>query len=139
MKKIFLIIIATLSIIETSFSQIKITNATCQKTFGGMGGIFKQYVIDFKNKKNANVEMDSVKSIADTMKINCSFNKNENGSYKISFRQSLKSPKKCKTCPDVSPKQTNLTKGVVVYYRRGEKKSFFKVTKFKQLPDIYAP
>ncbi|MBI4929193.1 MAG: hypothetical protein HY841_00400 [Bacteroidetes bacterium] len=139
MKKFFLIIIVTLSGIETSFSQIKIINTTCQKTFGGMGGIFKQYVIEFKNKTNAKVEVDSVKSIADTVKINCSFNKTENESYKISFGQSLKSQEKCKTCPDVSPKQSDLTKGVIVYYRRGEKKSSFKMTKFKQLPDIYAP
>ena len=48
MKKLFLLLV-TLSVVEASFSQ-KVTKATQQKTFAGMGGVFMNYVIEFKNK-----------------------------------------------------------------------------------------
>jgi hypothetical protein len=138
MKNFFLIAVA-LGAAELSFSQIKITNTAMQKMYGGMGGIFMNYYIDFKSKKNVKIEIDSVKSIADASAIKFSFYQTDAGLYKISFSQPLKGPEKCKTCPQVIPKQYNLTKGVKVYYRIGDKKSFFAVRKFKQLPDFYAP
>ena len=97
------------------------------------------YNIEFKNKKSADIKIDSVKSIADTSSVKFYFKEKEKKIHEIHFGQLLSKPEKCRTCPDVNPKISDLTKGVVVYYRRGNKKSFFRVTKFEQLSDINAP
>ena len=129
-----------------SFSQIKITKATGQVIVGGMGGVTKHYIVEFsvrspsdKNKTTAEVTIDSVKSIADSGKLDFYLDKNEQETYKITFIQALRQPPKCRTCIDTSPKNIDLTKGVIIYYKRGEKKSSFKVKKFKELPDVMMP
>lgn len=139
MKKLFLFLIVTLSVAEVSFSQIKIVKATKQKTFGGMGGVFMNYTIGFKNKTADSIVVDSVKTIADTAEIRFYFNKTEKAYCELAFGYALSKSEKCKTCPDVIPKQSNLTKGVIAYYRRGNGKHFFKVKKFKQLEDLKLP
>lgn len=139
MKNFFLTFISLVCIAQLSFSQTKIRNATSQKTFGGMGGVTMTYRIEIKNKTSAQVEIDSVKSIADTTKADFNFLKNENGFYEIVLVTALAKPEKCRTCRDVNPKSINLTKGAIVYYRKGGKQSFFKVKKFRQLPDIFMP
>ena len=139
MKKLFLLAVVTLSIVEASFSQVKITKATKQKTFGGMGGVFMNYTIGFKNKSADSIVIDSIKTIADKSLISVSFNKTEKAHCEFVFSYALAAPAKCKTCPDVTPKQSNMTKGIIVFYRRGEKKSSFKATKFKQLEDLKLP
>ncbi|MFH1004057.1 MAG: hypothetical protein V1781_00945 [Bacteroidota bacterium] len=138
MKSIFSLILILL-ISELVFGQIKIIKATSQRTFAGIGGIFMNYNIEFKNKKSVQVEVDSVKSIADTSAVKFYFKKKEKKFYEIHFGQLLSQPEKCRTCPDINLKIFDLTKGVIIYYRKGEEKSFFKVTKFRQLPDIKAP
>ena len=123
-----------------SLSQVKITKATQQKTFGGMGGVFMNYNIDFESKKKSLIEIDSVISIADSTSINFSFTRID-PCCKIQLVLScmLANSHKCKTCPDATPKQSDLTKGAIVYYKGGKEKHFFKVTKFKQLPDLRTP
>ena len=139
MKKIILLAVI-LSVVEASFSQIKITKATQQKTWAGMGGIFMNYLIEFNGTKNIKIEIDSIKTIADTSEVKFGFTKFEPCcKNQISFGYALSSPAKCKTCPDVTPKQQNLTKGVIIYYRKGEKKGTMKVKKFKLLPDLRTP
>ena len=137
MKKIISIIALICFVTPFSFCQVKVLKATHQKMFGGMGGITMHYTIDLKSK--AEVKIDSVKSIADTLKVDFQFNKNEKGIYEIAFLQALKQPEKCKTCIDTTPKNANLTKGVMIYYKKGEKKLSHKVKKFKQLADLMMP
>ena len=140
MKKLFLILFITLSAAEASFSQVKRTKATQQKIFAGIGGVFMNYLIEFKNPTGVMIEVDSIKSIADSSEVKFSFTrfapccKNQ-----IAFVYALSKPEKCKTCPDVTPKQSNLTKGVIIYYSKGEKKFVLKVKKFKLLPDLRTP
>ncbi|MEK6615362.1 MAG: hypothetical protein AABZ32_04510 [Bacteroidota bacterium] len=133
------IIIATLCIAGTTFSQVKIVKASKQKTFGGIGGIFMNYTVGFKNKSADSIVIDSVRTIADTSLISVYYNKTEKAYYEFAFSYALSAPAKCRTCPNVIPKQSNLTKGIIVYYLRGEKKLFFRVKKFRQLPDIMLP
>ena len=145
MKNLFFIIIVLLSIVEVSFSQIKIINATNQKTLGSMDGITINYFIEFKTKKSAGIKIDSVKGIADELPIEYTSIKNDNGYYVISFGQDLKKPEKCPTCRDVGRKQSNLTKGVIIFYKKIDRKpssnktASFKVKKIKQLPDMTNP
>jgi hypothetical protein len=140
MKKSFLIIVALLSIVEMSFSQVKIINATNQKTFGGMGGITMKYFIEFRSNTSIDIVIDSVKSISDRLRIEYDLTKNDKGYYVINFRQSLKKSAKCATCRDVNAKQSDVSKGVIIYYKKSNKKSAsFKVKKFTPLPDVTQP
>ena len=139
MKKIILLAVI-LSVVEVSFSQMKITKATQQKTFAGMGGIFMNYIVVFNSKSSNKIEIDSVKTIADTTDIKFGFTRMEPCcKNEISFSYGISTSTKCKTCPDATPKPFNTTKGVIVYYHNGEKKNNFKVKKFKQLPDLRLP
>jgi len=138
MKKLFLLAVVTLSVVEASFSQ-KVTKATNQKTFGGMGGVFMNYVVGFKNKTTDSLVIDSVKTIADKSLLSVSFNKTKKAYCEFVFSYALVAPAKCKTCPDATPKQSNMAKGIIIYYRKGNKKSSFKVTKFAQMPDLRLP
>ena len=123
-----------------SFSQIKVSKATQQKTFGGMGGVFMNYVIDFNNKGPDKIEIDSVKTAADSSVIQFGFTRFDPCcKHEISFSYALSPPAKCRTCPDTASKQQNTTKGVIVYYRKGDKKLSMKVKKFKRLPDLMLP
>ena len=139
MKKIVVFVWITFCLLTSAYSQLKIISSTKQKTYGGMGGIFMNYTIEFKGKTSAIVEIDSIKSLADFSEIKFSFTRYVPCCNKIVFGYALAASERCRTCPDVTPKPLNLTKGVIVYYRRGEKKSSFKMTKFKQLEDIKAP
>ena len=133
-KKIITLSFAALCLLPSAFCQIKIVKATSQKTIAGMGGVYMSYVIEFKEKKNKTVEIDSVKTIADAAVLN--FSPNKNG---LTFRIALAPPAKCKTCVETTPPQSNLTKGVIVYGKRDGKKSTFKVKKFAQLEDVMMP
>lgn len=139
MKKILVFIFIAFCLLPSAFCQVKITKATLQKTVEGMGGVFMNYVIEFKNKTPDQVEADSVKSMADSAKLDFNFRKSEKGYYEITFRQALVKSEKCKTCRDVNPKNSNLIEGVIIYCRRGEKKYVVKVKKFKQLADLNIP
>ena len=140
MKKLFLISAVLFSLSEAAFSQVKIIKATNQKVLGGMGGINMNYFIEFKTKAAVEVEVDSVKCIADGSRMEYTFIKNDKGYYVISFSQGLKRPVKCATCRDVDPKQPNPTKGVVIYYKKNKiKPASFKLKKFTQLPDLNMP
>ena len=139
MKK-FILLAVILSVVQVSFSQMKITKATQQKTFAGMGGVFMNYFIDFKSKSPGKIEVDSVKTIADTTDIKFGFTRMEPCcKNEISFSYGISQSPKCKTCPDATPKPFNTTKGVIIYYHNGEKKKNFKVKKFKKLPDLRLP
>ena len=81
-------------------------------------------------------EVDSVKSVADLSKLDFNFTKNENGSSEITFVVALAKPEKCRTCRDTDPNIPDLAKGIIVYYKIGEKRSSFKATRFRQLADI---
>lgn len=139
MKKMLILILFFLSA-EVGFGQIKIINATCQKKFGETGGVTMNYFIEFKTKNSTDIEIDSVKGIADSLQIEYTSIKNDKGHYIISFSQDLRKPEKCATCRDITKPQSNLTKGVIVYYKKTDKKSSshktasFKVKKFKELP-----
>ena len=50
MKKIFLLFLFACYLMPITYSQVKIINATEQKTFAGMGGVFVNYLIQFKSK-----------------------------------------------------------------------------------------
>ncbi len=134
MKKIILALFVMLGAAGVSFAQMQIITAASQKTIAGINGVAMKYTIVFQDKKNAAIEVDSVKSIADKSPMTFYVNKNE-----ITFGFSLLPPEKCKTCVDTTPVQPNLTKGVVIYYKRGEKKSRCKVKKFMQLEDKLGP
>src|ERR1017187_1407417 len=85
MRNLSFVILILFCIIESSFSQVKIINATCQKTFGNLGGITMNYFIEFKTKNSTNVKIDSVKGVADKLSVEYSSIKNDNGYYVISF------------------------------------------------------
>lgn len=139
-KKILLVIFVMLGTDEVSFSQIKILKATQQKTFAGMGGVFMNYLVEFNRPKNSMIEVDSVFSIADSSSIKFGYTKFEPCcKNQVTFGYVLSGPAKCKTCPDMIPNQPNLTKGIILYCRKGEKKIVLKVKKFKQLPDLRTP
>lgn len=124
---------------QLCFAQ-KITKATQQKTFAGMGGVFMNYLVEFKSPKGIMTEIDSVISVADASSIKFGFTRFDPCcKNQISFGYALSQSPKCKTCPDVAAKQQNITKGVMIYGRKGEKKFVLKVKKFKQLPDLYLP
>ena len=98
------------------------------------------YIIVFNSKASDKMEIDSVKTIADTTDIKFGFTRMEPCcKNEISFSYGISSSPKCKTCPDATPKPFNTTKGVIIYYHNGEKKNNFKVKKFKQLPDLKLP
>lgn len=132
--KIILVIYVMLSMVNASFSQMQIVKSASQKTIAGANGVLMKYTIEFKDKKNAAIAIDSVKSIADKSSMTFYVNKNE-----IIFGFSLLSAEKCKTCVETTPPPPNLTKGIVIYYKRGIKKAKCKVKKFVQLEDIKMP
>ena len=134
MKKIISHVLFAFCLLPPAFCQIRILKATSQKTIAGTGGVFMKYLIEFKEKKNTAIEIDSVKSIADASKMLFHFNENE-----ISFGFSLLAPVKCKPCVENSPSQLNLTKGVKIYYKKGYKQLMCKVKKFKELEVIMQP
>ena len=139
MKKSIVVVLFTFCLLPSAFCQIKVLKATAQKMFGGMGGITMSYILEFKNKKNAEVVIDSVKCKADNSKVDFNFSKSDKGIYQITFSQGLKKPAKCPTCPDIAGTSNNFTKGVIMYYKKGEKRSACKVKKFKLLPDLMMP
>lgn len=140
MKNIFLIIVALLSAVAATFSQVKIINAANQKVCGSMSGITLNFFIEFKTKTTSGIEIDSVKSISDKSRIEYTFIKNDQGYYVINFSQDFKKNLKCSTCREVDTIPSDLTKGVIIYYKRNNKKSAsFKVKKIKQLADINMP
>ncbi|MBI3501803.1 MAG: hypothetical protein HY063_08410 [Bacteroidetes bacterium] len=97
------------------------------------------YIIEFKSKNTDTIIIDSVKTIADASEIRFASMKMKNGNYQITFGYALSPPAKCKTCPDAIPKPKNMTKGINIYGRKGEKKNSFRIKKFKQLPDLKTP
>lgn len=134
MKKIVAFVFFAYCLLPIAYSQIKVLKATNQKTIAGMGGVFMKYIIEFKDKKNATLQIDSVKSIADGSKMTHYVTKNE-----ISFGFALLPPPKCKTCVETTPPQPNLTQGVIIYYKRGAKRSKYKVKKFTELEVVMQP
>lgn len=140
MKNVFLILSIFLFLAGVSFSQVKVIKATQQKTFAGMGGVFMNYLVEFKSPKGIKMEVDSVISIADSSPVKFGFTRFDPCcNNQISFGYALSKPEKCKTCPDVIPNQQNLAKGVIIYGRKGEKKFVLKVKKIKLLPDLRTP
>lgn len=139
MKK-FILIIFSLLLAGISFSQVKILKATQQKTFAGMGGVFMNYQVEFNRPKNSTIEVDSVFSIADSSPIKFGYTKFEPCcKNQITFGYVLSKPEKCKTCPDIISSSPNLTKGIILYCRKGEKRFVLKIKKFKQLADVRTP
>lgn len=139
MKKVIFLALLVSGISCIAFSQAKITLATQQKTFGGMGGVSMNYTVGFKSKGADSIMIDSVVTIADKTPISIYYNKAQRAYCELAFSQALAPPAKCATCPEVTPKQSNMTKGIIVYYRKGAKKMSFKVKKFKQLPELKLP
>lgn len=136
MKPLLLIIfIVILSAPKTCTAQ-RAVKATQQKTFAGKGGVFMNYIIELKTRKDVLIEIDSIKTIADTSIIPFSFLKDAG---KISFGFPIAQPEKCRTCPDTDLKPVNTTKGVVIYGTNGNRKFSLKVKKFKELPDLKTP
>lgn len=139
MKKIAALVFFANCLLPVAYCQLKVTKALSQKIIAGMGGVFMAYTIEYKDKKNAVVVIDSVKSIADASLMTFYTNKSEAGNNGITFRFPLLPPAKCKTCVETTPPQPNLTKGVIIYYKRGEKRSKCKVKKFRELEDQVEP
>ena len=138
MKKLSLLLVIALSMAASAFAQIKILEATSQRTAAGRGGIFMNYSIKFKTIKKSEAEIDSVKSAADGFKLHHYFQKNNNGLHEFGFSQALHPAENCATCPDIVLRPSNLTKGIVVYYKTGGNKSHVKrIKKFKQLKEVY--
>jgi hypothetical protein len=111
----------------------KIKSATQRKTFAGRDGVFMNYVVELKIPASRTIEIDSVKTIADTVQVQFSFIKD---ARKISFGFPLAQPEKCHTCPNIVPQLVNTTKGVIIYGRNGEKQFSIRVKKFKVLSGI---
>jgi hypothetical protein len=99
-----------------------------------MGGVYMSYNIDFIDKKNAVIKIDSVKSIADASTMTFFVDKNT-----ITFRFALAPGAKCPTCIETTPTQPNMTKGVIIYYKRGDKKAKYRVKKFVELEEVVQP
>ena len=105
-----------------------------------MGGVFMNYLVEFNSKKGLMIEVDSIMTIADSSPVKFAFTRLDPCcKNQISFGYALSGPAKCKTCPDVTPKQQNITQGIIIYGRKGEKKFILKVKKFKLLPDLRTP
>ena len=103
-----------------------------------MGGVFMSYVIEVKSKSNA-IVVDSIKPIADTSSLRFSTMKIKTGNYQITFGFAIIPPAKCKTCVETTPIPPNMTKGILIYCRKGKEKSGFRIKKFKRLPDVMLP
>ena len=97
------------------------------------------YEIGLKNKGVDSLVIDSIRTIADGSDLRFYFNKTQKTYCEVAFGYALSKPEKCKVCPDVVPNQSNLTKGVIIYYGNGLKKSKCKVKKFKRLEDKILP
>lgn len=138
LRLIFMLAV-TLIVVEASFSQVKVIKATSQKVIAGMGGVFMNYEVGLQNKNADSLVIDSVKTIAGKASVNFYFNKTEPAYTEIAFGYSLVEAPKCRTCPDSGVQQVNFTKGVLIYYKRGGKKSTSKVKKFKRLEDKLLP
>ncbi len=139
MKKHFLFIIVFICQLPIAYCQLKISKATQQKTFSGMGGVFMNYIIELKNKSTDTIIIDSVKTIADTSELRFSAMKMKTGNYQITFSFAIVPPPKCKTCVEATPKPSNLTKGIFIYYRKKNERAILKIKKFKKLPDVMLP
>ena len=130
MKKLIALLLI-LHIGYSAFAQ-KISRATKQVIHIETGEAYENYIVRL-GKKASGIKVDSIKTIATASEIKFGFRKNEKGNYLFSFTQILVMPKKCKTCPEVLPIYRDLTKGIIVYYRKGNKNASFKIKKFKQL------
>lgn len=140
MKKIIFLLAYCILFTVCCNAQVKVIKATQQKTFAGMGGVFMNFIIDFKSKASEKIEIDSVKTIVDSSSIKFGFTKFDPCcKNEISFGYALSQSPRCKTCPEVPLDQFNISKGVIVYYKKDEKKYSFKVKKFKVLPDLKLP
>lgn len=139
MKKTFFFVLVAYCLPPTAYSQVKVVKATSQKVIAGMGGIFMNYKVGLQNKGVDSLVIDSVKTIASRTSVRFYFNQTEPTYIQLSFGYSLTETPKCRTCPDVGLQQINLTKGVIIYYKRGDKKSKCKVKKFEQLKDQVLP
>lgn len=139
MKKITVLIFLVYGLAQAGHTQVKITKATSQKVTAGMGGTFMNYQVGLRHKKADSLVVDSIRTIADKKDLRFYYNKTERAYAEIAFGYALEKPAKCKVCPDVVPNQSNLTKGVIVYYRIGAKNLKKKVKKFKQLEDKITP
>jgi len=118
-----------------SYSQVRITKATSQKVIGGRSGVFMNYEIALKSKRGDSLMIDSVITIAEQHSIHIAYNKTEKRYCELTFSFALFQPEKCNVCPDVNQKPANLTKGVNIYYRKGEKLYRKKLRKFKVLTE----
>lgn len=126
-------------LLPSAFCQIKVTKATSQKTIAGMGGIFMNYQVELTSSSSDSLVVDSIRTRADKTDLRFYYNKTEKNYCQLAFGYALAKPEKCKVCPDVIPNQSNLTKGVVIYYHTGKKASRIKVKKFKQLEEKITP
>lgn len=139
MRKIIFSFVLTLCAAEASYGQIDVIKATSQKTIGGIGDIFMNYEVQFKFKSSDTILIDSVKTVANRSLIKFFLNKTKKPLYEITFGYSLTAIPKCKTCPDVGFQQSNFTKGVIIYYKKGGRKATTRVKKFKRLDDRLMP
>ena len=139
MKKLIAGVLFVYCLLPPVYSQIKITKATSQKTIAGMGGVFITYEVGLKNKTTDSLVIDSVKTMADTSEIQYYLNKVTKPYIELGIRIALTDPPKCRTCPDTKSHQANLTKGIMIYYRKGNKKLTCKVKKFKELEEKLTP
>jgi hypothetical protein len=139
MKNVISAITFVYCLLSTAYCQLKVTKSTNQKIEGKDGGVFMEYLIEFKDKRNKYIEVDSVKSIADGSKLASHATDIDQGYFLISFSFALQPPPKCKTCVETTPAQPNMTKGVTIYYRRKGKKLKCKVKEFVRLEDVVQP
>ncbi len=121
-------------------AQVKLLKATRQKTHAGMGGTFMNFRVQISYKDYMNLQVDSVFSAADSSKIPFTFTRfNPCCKCEVGFGYALSHPAKCKTCPDAELKQYNVTQGIVVYYHIKDKRSSFRVKKFRELAELKTP
>ncbi len=139
LKKIAGLLVFTCYLAVAGTAQVKITKATNQKVTGGRGGTFMSYEVGLTHTGKDSLVIDSIRTRADFKDLRFYVNQNEKAYTSISFGYALVKPEKCKVCPDVIPNQSNLTKGVIIYYHAGSKASKVKVKKFKQLEDKITP
>ncbi|TAL63351.1 MAG: hypothetical protein EPN85_00210 [Bacteroidetes bacterium] len=141
MKKLIIPVVLVYCLLCTaySFGQVKVAKATNQKTIAGMGGVFMNYEVGLTNRFADSLVVDSIRTIAGKSDMRFYYNKTEKNYCELAFGYALAKPEKCKVCSDAVPNQSNLTKGVIIYYHLGKKNGKSKVKKFKQLEDKIAP
>jgi hypothetical protein len=139
----------------TAAQELQFVSPTLKKNFQGAAPVVQvNYDLLFNKKKNQELKIDSVKSVADEKLLPFSLTKktassknesstiprNEKGSFRLSFTIiSILSEERSPYSEDNKPVQYDMTKGICVYYTLKGKNKTAVVTGFKELPSVILP